>query len=183
MRMTRVNFAFITVLEGGTALHGYVPDAVHSQSGVTIATGFDLGQRSVDELTQLLPQPLVQKLAPYCHLKKQSAIDALCRFPLELTHDEAEVIDLNVKHQMLAILKKRYDRASAIFFCMLPEQAQTVIASVAFQYGDLAKRCPRFWGFAVTQNWAAMESELREFGDRYSTRRIREANYLSVRSE
>ncbi|WP_393941438.1 pesticin C-terminus-like muramidase, partial [Shewanella sp. S23-S33] len=44
--MTQVNFGFISGLEGGPILQGYVPDPKNSNSGVTIATGFDLGQRS-----------------------------------------------------------------------------------------------------------------------------------------
>ena len=55
---------------------------------------------------------------------------------------------------------------------------QTVIASVAFQYGYLAKRCPNFWRYAITQNTQAMIRELVDFGDRYTTRRWREASYL-----
>ena len=39
-----IDFTFIEKLEG-YRLEGYVPDAENSQSGVTIASGFDLGQR------------------------------------------------------------------------------------------------------------------------------------------
>ena len=40
----KVDFKFISQLEGGRATTGHVPAAGVSSSGVTIATGFDLGQ-------------------------------------------------------------------------------------------------------------------------------------------
>jgi len=41
-----VDWGFISDREGGQVLTGYVPNASGSQSGVTIGTGVDLGQRS-----------------------------------------------------------------------------------------------------------------------------------------
>ncbi len=178
--MTKVNFGFISGLEGGPILRGYVPDPKQSNSGVTIATGFDLGQRSASELHRLLPAPLATKLSAYCGLKKHDAVNALNRSPLNITAAEAEQIDLSVKHQMLTQLVQRYNRAAKVAFDGLPEPMQTVIASVAFQYGDLSKRCPKFWLAATQANTDAMAIELRDFGDRYPSRRHREANYLQL---
>ena len=180
MNKTKVNFGFISGLEGGPTCTGYVPDPMHSKSGVTIATGFDLGQRSIDDLQKFLPQPLVQKLAKYCGLTQQSAVQALHAAPLSITADEAHMIDLCVKSQLLEQLQHRYNRDSALPFDQLKEQQQTVIASVAFQYGNLARRCPNFWRAATQQNWQQMAIELRDFGDRYHSRRNREANYLDM---
>ena len=176
---TKVNFSFISMLEGGAALNGYVPDIQYSKSGVTIATGFDLGCRTVADLAQL-PEALATKLSPYCGLIRSQAAKALSEKPLVINEDEAEIIDLHSKADMLDLLKARYNRASQEKFEDLPEQAQTVIASIAFQYGNAAKRCPKFWQCAVNQNWAQMLVELRNFGDRYPTRRNREADYLST---
>lgn len=178
--MTKVNFGFISGLEGGPVLRGYVPDPKNSNSGVTIATGFDLGQRSASELHRLLPAALATKLSAYCGLKKHDAVNALNRSPLTITADEAEEIDLSVKHQMLTQLVQRYNRDSKTDFEDLTEQMQTVIASVAFQYGDLSKRCPKFWRAATKVDSDAMALELRDFGDRYPSRRNREANYLQL---
>ncbi|MGI2186681.1 pesticin C-terminus-like muramidase [Shewanella oncorhynchi] len=178
--MTKVNFGFISGLEGGPVLRGYVPDPKQSNSGVTIATGFDLGQRSFDELHRLLPAPLATKLGPYCGLKKQDAVNVLAQIPLKITAAEAEEIDLSVKHQMLTQLVQRYNRAAKADFEDLSEPMQTVIASVAFQYGDLSKRCPKFWRAATQADSDAMALELRDFGDRYQSRRHREANYLQM---
>lgn len=177
---TKVNFGFISGLEGGPILTGYVPDPDHSKSGVTIATGFDIGQRSPEELQKLLPQSLVKKLSIYCGLIKQHAAAALSIAPLTISSDEAEVIDLCVKCQLLEQLQHRYNRSSKVPFHQLTEQQQTVIASVAFQYGDLSKRCPKFWRAVTAQNWEQVSIELLDFGDRYTSRRHREANYLDM---
>ncbi len=60
-----INFDFIKELEG-VKKKGYVPDVENSNSGVTIASGFDLGARSKSDLIALgLPASLVDKLTPY----------------------------------------------------------------------------------------------------------------------
>jgi hypothetical protein len=46
-----IDYSFIEKLEGNTCI-GYVPDPENSQSGVTIACGFDIGQRSKNELLE-----------------------------------------------------------------------------------------------------------------------------------
>lgn len=176
--MTTVNFGFISALEGGPALKGYVPDPKNSNSGVTIATGFDIGQRSLNELYNLFAPELAKKLAPYYGLKKQKAVAALQKTPLRITAEQAEEIDKVAKSQLLNQLAQRYSTSAKTPFADLPECMQTVIASVAFQYGDLGKKCPKFWQAATNADRAAIVQELRNFGDRYPTRRNKEADYL-----
>lgn len=66
----------------------------------------------------------------------------------------------------------KYDSAvGAGEFYKLPTEAQTVIASVAFQYGNLATSAPKFWAEATSKDWSGAISELRDFGDVYNTRR------------
>lgn len=178
--MAAVDFDFISSLEGGPALSGYVPDPEQSSSGVTIATGFDLGCRSDSDLVALLPEhgELVDKLAIYCGHKRNKALAVLVNHPLRITETEAQAIDKAVKQQLINQLQQRYDSAAETGFAMLPQAVQTVIASVAFQYGDLARRCPNFWRAAVAGDAVAMIRELNNFGDRYVTRRKSEANYI-----
>jgi hypothetical protein len=178
--MTQVNFGFIAALEGGPVLTGYVPDPDKSNSGVTIATGFDLGQRTDSDLVALLPEhsELVDKLAFYCGHKRRDAVAVLAICPLHITKNEAQIIDKAVKQQLLDQLQQRYNAASLNEFSALPEAMQTVIASVAFQYGDLARCCPRFWRAAICADSMGLINELQNFGDRYPTRRKKEANYL-----
>lgn len=180
MNNIKVNYSFISELEGGAQLIGYVPDVANSKSGVTIATGFDIGQRSRECLERMFKaQPqLIDKLLPYCEQHGEHAAMMLNLMPLNITQDEAQLIDEYVKCESINLLAKKYNQHSAIKFEQLPEPMQTVIASVAFQYGNLAKRCPNFWRTAITQNLQAMIDELVNFGDRYTTRRWREASYL-----
>lgn len=180
MNNIKVNYSFISELEGGAQLKGYVPDADNSRSGVTIATGFDIGQRSHECLERMFKaQPqLIDKLLPYCEQHGEHAEMMLKLMPLKVTKDEATLIDKCAKFESIFWLVEKYNQHSAIKFEQLPEPMQTVIASVAFQYGDLAKRCPNFWRTAITQNTKAMIDELVDFGDRYTTRRWREASYL-----
>lgn len=176
--MSNINFSFISELEGGATCIGYVPDAENSKSGVTIATGFDIGQRSSEDLYKLLPNDIAAKLTLFCHLKGLTAQEALAKEPLKITAHEALIIDKCSKKHFVNLLKNSYNQHSPVPFEQLPEQAQTVIASVAFQYGNLAKRCPTFWRFVIEQNWLAMVNELQNFGDRYSSRRHQEADYF-----
>ena len=178
MNNIKVNYSFISELEGGAQLNGYVPDAANSKSGVTIATGFDIGQCDEVGLKYLLPEFIANKLKHFCLLKGEHALKACTQNPLSINENEATIIDLCVKHQQTEYLVEIYNKHSASKFEQLPEPMQTVIASVAFQYGDLPKRCPKFWRTAITQNTQAMIDELVDFGDRYSTRRWREARYL-----
>jgi hypothetical protein len=180
MAMAKIDFGFISSLEGGPVLRGYVPDPDQSSSGVTIATGFDLGCRSDSDLVALLPGhgELVNKLAIYCGHKRNKALAVLVNNPLHIAESEALAIDSAVKKKLISQLVQRYDSAAETTFEMLPEAMQTVIASVAFQYGDLASRCPKFWQAAIAADSNALINELQNFGDRYATRRQREANYL-----
>ena len=173
-----IDWDFIGQLEGHV-LVGYVPNPETSNSGVTIASGVDLGQMQASQLASLSPD-LQALLAPYLGLKKQAAVAALAATPLTVTAAQADALDALARGGALTFIQQLYDRATAAgTFNALPEQAQTVIASVSFQYGNLAVRCPRFWGTCVAENWAAAVHELQNFGDAYLTRRNKEAAYLA----
>jgi len=76
-----IDYGFLSAREGGSRTIGYVPAASASRSGVTIATGFDLGQRGEDDLARLgLPSALIAKLKPYLGKRSQDAVDALKKF-------------------------------------------------------------------------------------------------------
>lgn len=183
--MPSVDFHFISNFEGGQRLVGYVPDAQGSQSGVTVATGFDLGARNVTDLEGLgLSPALVGKLTKYLGKQRQEAERALLRYPLKIEKAEADTIDAASHKSILATLRTRYDaalpqRTSLKRFDQLPSEAQTVIASVSFQYGDLSSRTPNFWKAVTHQNWKDAVGELRDFGDHYSSRRHKEADLLA----
>lgn len=181
--MATINYDFIGQLEGGQQLQGYVPAPDQSNSGVTIATGFDLGARNLADLQSLgISGTLLEQLTPYLGLKKQDAVRALEAMPLKITADDAKVIDRAVKAQSLARLESSYDAAIASShspFASLPTQIQTVIASVSFQYGDLATSTPTFWKYVTSQDWGKAIAELKDFGDAYGPRRNLEAQLLA----
>lgn len=177
-----IDWGFIAKLEGA-ANYGYVPDANHSQSGVTIASGVDLSAENEASLAGLAPD-ITARLRPFLGLVGCTALAALRQTPLALTDAEVATLNAYVDGARAVAIQRAYDAASggvgyrAGGFAYIPDAAQTVIASVAFQYGDLARRCPSFWGKAIARDWAGVIAELRNFGDRYSTRRNQEADYL-----
>lgn len=181
-----VDFNFIGSLEG-RRLVGYVPldrdGKVEGHSGITVATGVDLGQDHhggyID--SHLADAALKAKLAPFMGFRGHDAVDYLTHHPLILTTREADDLDEAVEGAHVAALRAAYDAARSPGlpdFDHIPDQAQTVIASVAFQYGDLETRCPKFWLAACGQDWDKVIIELENFGDRYPMRRKKEADHL-----
>jgi hypothetical protein len=177
-----VDWRFIRAREGGQRLRGYVPGG---RSGVTIATGVDLGQRSRDDILRLgVSADLSRKLLPYALKRGRAAAAYLETHALVITRAEAAELDRAVQDELLASLRSRFDRAAAgsrapAAFSELPPEAQTVIASVAFQYGPNLKRAtPRFWRYVTRRQWREAVEELEDFGDAYDSRRAREAELL-----
>lgn len=175
--MKNIDFKFIEQLEG-FELRGYVPDPRNSQSGVTIASGFDLGARSKQEIERLFAPELATKLVPYATLKKEAAVAYLRANPLRVSTEEARTINNAAHKQSLERLVRVFNTASKTKFEDLNVGKATVIASVSFQYGDLAKRTPNFWKQVTCGDWGGAVRNLRNFGDRYATRRKKEADLL-----
>jgi hypothetical protein len=181
-----IDWTFIGKLEGAGIARGYVPNPSTSNSGVTVATGFDIGQHSTADLEAMgLPDELVAKLEPYAGLRGRAAADFLASQPLLLEADEVAAIDASVQATFSDRLASGYNAAVSgdpdrADFEDLPAAAQTVIASVAYQYGlNLKHRTPRFWSTVVAQDWQAAVAELRNFGDTYGSRRRQEAALLA----
>ena len=174
-----IDFNFISDREGGRRTTGYVPNPEGSLSGVTIGTGIDLGQMGESDLEQFnFPSDLKDKLRPYLGKIKFEAVDLLDTMPLHVTDEEAELIDKQVKSRFVRDLERKFNDSAIMRFDELPDGVQTVIASVAFQYGDLRSRTPNFWRQITTGDWQGAYRNLRDFGDDYSTRRNLEADLL-----
>ncbi len=172
----KIDYKFLSDREGGRKLLGYVPNGKGSKSGVTIATGFDLGQRNETDLKNLkLPKTLIDKLKPYLGLTKENAINAIKKKSLMISDAQALEIDKTVKISHVASIENKYNAAikeNAVKFKDLPAEAQTVIASVSFQYGtNLQRKTPLFWKAVTSQDWKETESILNNFGDDYKSRR------------
>jgi len=159
----------------GNKLKGYVPDPEGSNSGVTIGSGLDLGNRNINDLKGL-PENIITKLKPFLGLKGSEAVTKAGQ--LNITKEEAKIINTFAHKQSLTKLKKKWNKDSKIKFNKLNKEQATVLASVAFQYGDLKTKTPNFYKLALEGDWQGVYEELMDFKDNYPTRRKKEAAYL-----
>jgi hypothetical protein len=191
-----IDWGSIGVWEG-TRLDMYVPvDAkgqVIGNSGPTIGTGVDLGAWNERDLRAIgLSDALLAKLRPYFQRHGAAALTYVEDHPLTITEPERVELDRAVQQHFVRELVAKYDAAlkhiefawpvdQAKRFADLPRAMQTVIYSVAHQYGlGLDKRTPRFWKYATQQRWVKVIEELKNFGDQTPTRRGKEAATLEA---
>jgi hypothetical protein len=183
-----IAWPFIARWETNT-LKGYVPmrdGQVIGESGVTVAMGVDLGAEHVGGYldSKLLDPNLRALLDPYLGKQGREAITLLSANPLTLTLDQRDHLNAVVQAEHTAALTRQYNHAGNVLttggWNGLGDAEQTVIASVAWQYGTPWVRCPRFWGRAVAQDWRGVIAELRAFGDDFPTRRKAEATLLEM---
>lgn len=172
--MSNIDWNFISEREGKGRTTGYVPDAKGSKSGVTIATGFDLGARNLNDLTGL-PKDLIEILKPYLGIKGAQAEEIASN--LNITDSQSNTIDEFSKKESTDRLKAKWQSATGQSFDDLPKNEATVVASVAFQYGDLESQTPNFWRQVTSGDWDSALANLRSFGDKYPSRRNLEADY------
>ena len=172
--MSNIDWEFILKQEGFETT-GYVPDAKNSKSGVTIASGFDLGQRNENDLTGL-PKEIIELLTPFLGFTGVKAEEIAGN--LNVSNDQAKIINEFAKSTELAKLKTKWQNSTGTSFDDLPTEQATVLTSIAFQYGDLESRTPNFWKQATSGDWVSAYKNLLKFGARYTKRRISEANYL-----
>jgi GH24 family phage-related lysozyme (muramidase) len=160
-----IEYGYITGIlarfEGRAIGRGYIPcrqgtwypggadkGDILGQSGVTIATGVDLGQQTEKGFAGL-PAALLDKLRPYLGLKRGAAKAALIHKPLELSSEEVKQID--------ELIHKRYIDETAVMFgrtiCeAAPKQVQAVAVSLHYQFGTpRRKESP-----ALEQAWEAL---------------------------
>ena len=173
--MSNIDWDFILEQEGFETT-GHVPDAKKSNSGVTIASGFDLGARKLSDLKGL-PKDIIKLLEPFLGLR---GIKAEKRAgDLKVSKNQAKIINAFAKRTELAKLKTRWKKATGTSLDKLPKEQATVLASVAFQYGNLESKTPDFWRQTTSGDWAAAHKNLKNFRDNYHPRRKREAKYLA----
>jgi len=174
----QVDVDFIAQNEGGVILKGYVPEAATTRSGVTIGMGVDLGQRTPEDLNAMqISQALKDQLTPYLGLQGEDAASFLQANPLQITAADAATLDSAALNPIITAVQTNYDAAQPpVAFADLAAEAQTALVDLAYQYGTgLAKATPHFWGDVTQGNWSKAVAELKNFGDKYPTRRNREA--------
>lgn len=160
---------------------GYVPYDPQGNSGVTIASGLDLGQHNEEDLKRIgIPDRLVNKMKPFLRLQGEAAKKEANR--LTISEAEAAEIDRYLFAHTYRETARRFNEAAAsgLSFEDLPIEAQTVIVSVSHQYGNnLAENAPKFWSHVTNGRWADADAELRDFGDSDAPRRKAEAELLA----
>lgn len=196
---TNIDFAFVAGLEGDQWLHGYVPFAntgrVDRNSGLTIATGFDVGRHDATELRRMgLSNDLLKQLTPFAAplsirgltreqvLKKFHAMNAAV--PI-ISKADADAIDA-ASHRVIArrmrdVFNAR-KAAGVVKFEALPSNWQAVLFSRAFQegpgVGDKADP-PGFFKAAYAGDWAKAIQERRAYAAD-PVRTQKEANLLAT---
>jgi GH24 family phage-related lysozyme (muramidase) len=146
-----IDFLWVAAREGGQRLTGFVPQKppdsgnIIANSGVTIATGFDLGAQNIFDLNRIFGrgnenQDLKDIYAPYLLLKKQDALNFL-NTPgneLTITQEQANRTDILVRAAYVNTVKRQYSTATGGNFDILPDQAQTVLFSLIYHLGSIS---------------------------------------------
>jgi hypothetical protein len=175
-QMDKVDWKFISKLEGEAIDTGYVPS---DNSGVTIGTGVDLKMKNAEFLESIgVPSDIVEVLEPYFRLKGDEAKAYLKDNPLVLSAVDIKILDGAVQKFELNKIKTAYEKDSKKSWNSLSANQQTVVTSVGFQYGDMEKRTPNFWEGVVSGNWTGVYKELMDFKDDFAPRRELEAELL-----
>ena len=168
-----------------TGAAGQNPDdyAVIGVSGVTIATGVDLGQTDAATLEDFgVAKQTIALFGQYFGLKSSRALTRLAEAPLSITTGAAEQLD-NTMHlgYLNRYVRPNYERFAGVSFDSLPKQAQAVIFSVCYQKGcsGVRKDWPKLWGRLIAQDWEGAAKELKYGFTKYVNRRRREGTLLS----
>lgn len=150
-------------------LRAYVPQrrdgTVIGRSGVTMATGVDVGHMSREQVIALaIGDDLKRKLLKYVGLTGQAAVTALIREPLMLSEREASLLDKAVHSRIIRDLAARFERASGQAFDAIPPEAQTVLASLAINFGPAGLESMRkTWAHIKALDWPGLSAWLDKF--------------------
>jgi len=191
---TNVNFAALSRFEGGQLLTGDIPSrngVVLGRSGVTIATGVDIGQMDAAGVRTLgLPADLEARLLPYAGYTRNAAVQRLQEIGnLNITQEEANLLDDAIMRQHLTAAMTVWDRtrsADAQTFTDLTQAQQTVLFSRTYHQGTDMPQTPiarEFYGAAQSGDWVGAENALRGYRTTeawYINRVTREANLLQI---
>jgi Bacterial toxin homologue of phage lysozyme, C-term len=200
-----VDFAYLSRWEGGQYLRGYVPflkdGKVAGASGMTIATGFDIGQRSADAFDALFQGSAVSAdelaaMRPFAGhrfkgmTKAQVAQWVAATAPVpNLSVAAANEVDRIVHGEHLEAAIKNWNAArkpNVPAFRDLPAAWQTVVFSRHFHQGvgmPLTQVAKPFWKAAVAGKWDDAVQALRGYGvsqDWYKSRVGQEAALLAT---
>jgi GH24 family phage-related lysozyme (muramidase) len=180
----RVDNSFISAREGGQKLTGYVPNnggVVIGVIGVTIASGFDLGQQNKWDIRRIFGkgsenQDLKDLFQPYLGLQDQAALSVAGN--LTVSQYQANRIDSAVFGDKNRNLASNFAKATNGVFSSLAENAQTALADFNYQNGSV----PSDIMVAVSKGkYSEAPAAIRAYGasNGYAERRNLEADLLS----
>ncbi len=179
----KIDKSFIREKEGYSE-EAYIPKdnkgTILGQSGVTIGSGVDLGQRTEQELMDLKVNPqTIEKVRTYIGKRGKDAETTLKSFPLKLDSKEVDDLQSKVHDSNWNQYIDYYEETTNKKFTDLDPKLQTAVGSVVTQYGpDLQTRTPKFNKAIIDNDIPAIKNELENFGDKYPTRRKSEASLL-----
>jgi len=146
-----INYEFISEIlgryEGNGIDRGYIPcicgtwyggnepdkGAALGASGVTIATGFDLGQQTREGLLEMgISITTTAVLEPYIGLKREQAIQKLKEIPFTITKEMVIEIDSAVKKHYINETAYKFGKEA---FEAAPKEVQAVATSLIYQFG------------------------------------------------
>ena len=186
----QIDWDFIGAREGKGVNKGYIPElpdgTVRGQSGLTIATGWDVGQMSLEELQASgLPPEIINKVRPFVGLKKEEAQAKYKELGAPMLEEgESDIIDEFTHNRTVSQLSQNYNKATGKSFKDLTPGQQTAMASVGFQFGtDLENATPNFWKQTTTGDWEGAIKNLLDWestgeASEYQARRELEAGLL-----
>jgi len=182
----QINWKFIGKLEGEGVKTGYVPTKktgeIIGTSGVTIATGVDLGTKDRKFFEDMdVSEEIILKLEPFFNLKGEEAL--LNAKKLKLSASEVKELDTAIKKKYSKDIINQYEKDSGKNFEDLTSGQQTVITSVAFQHGLKQTTSYNFWDQVITDDWDGAITNLRDWDgtgepSQTQTRRDKEADLL-----
>ena len=164
-RAIGINHEQVSQWEGGGYSYANVPWSPHhtgNHSGVTVASGLDLGCRNRQDLENLgLPRELVEKLSPYLHHRQEAAVAFLRAHPLVLTEAETDAIHQAVMYDMSKKAIDQWNRLvqrhrnrypDAPYFHDLNSDQQTLLFSRFYHTGSF-NRHPAFFEAVLGNDW------------------------------
>ena len=167
---------------GANNVDNYIPMGV---SGVTIATGVDLGQTDIPTLRKTgVSENTINILKPYIGKTKRNAVLALNAKPLLITAEQALELDRCMHAHHIEIIARRYDKDAGVGkFETIPWQAQAVIVSILYQRGTGSpKHFPNTWRALVNGMWREAAEKLmnKNLWTGYHSRRCGEGKILAT---
>ena len=177
---TNIDWDFISSLEGEGITQGYVPS---DNSGVTIATGFDLKEKTPDFLINELgvSEETTSLLSQFMGMSGADAKEVAPN--LQLNDAQVKEIDKASHSWYTNQVIATYNKHKPIKpFEELTQAQQTVLVSVGFQHGTSFTRTDgsdmNYIKQAASGDWDGALANLRNFGDDFPTRRNKEADLL-----